>query len=86
MKRLCTIDFDFREEAPIEIDIDAVSVITVGGGDTDEYEGEYTIVPKLAAQTLLTKDRVLRKDIPVEEIPITVTANTAGGNTIIIGG
>ena len=55
-------------------------------GNTDEYEGEYTIVPKLAAQTLLTKDRVLRKDISVEEIPITVTANTAGGNTIIIGG
>lgn len=50
------------------------------------YEGDYTVTPKLEEQTLPTKDKVLTEDIQVEKIPITKTANSSGGNTVIIGG
>lgn len=54
-------------------------------GDTDVYEGPYTVRPELDAQTLTTAGKVMQKNLQIEEIPITTVSNTAGGKTVIIG-
>lgn len=56
------------------------------GGDVEEYKGSYEVVPKLEEQILDTSFKVMRDDVKIKEIPITTVANTAGGNTVIIGG
>ena len=58
-----------------------------GGVAADEYRGETVITPKLFEdQTLFTKDKILKDNITVLEIPISKVSNTSGGNTVIIGG
>jgi hypothetical protein len=54
---------------------------TVGG---DPYQGEYIITPKMEAQTLPTKKKVLFEDVTVKEIPVFRVSNTSGGTTVYI--
>lgn len=54
--------------------------------DVKVYEGSYEITPDaLVAQTLATKNRLLKKDITVESVPHSETSNAAGGTTFYIG-
>ena len=55
----------------------------VGG---DEYEGELSVVPDFKTHTLETKGKIVPGDIVVSEIPVSITANEAGGLTAYIGG
>ena len=49
------------------------------------YEGETTVVPKAyEAVTLPTKETFVKEDITVTQVPLFVTENTAGGNTVYI--
>lgn len=50
------------------------------------YEGVYTIIPALDAQTLATKDKIMRDDVSVGGIPYHEISNAADGMTAIIGG
>lgn len=51
----------------------------------DAYSGPYEITPKaFEKQTLETKDRVLRANLEVSEVPYWETGNEAGGNTVYI--
>lgn len=52
----------------------------------DPYEGDYTVTPKMEAQSLPTTNKTLSKDVLVEEIPVFQTENISGGFTVIIGG
>lgn len=54
----------------------------VGG---TEYEGSYNITPKVEAQTVPTKYKVLVDDMTVKAIPFFSVSNTSGGNTVFIG-
>ena len=58
-------------------------VVEYVGGQV--YEGEYTITPKIDAQTMPTKDKVLTNDVTVKAIPFFNVSNTSGGNTVYIG-
>lgn len=49
-----------------------------------DYEGGYLVIPKLAAQTLPTTDRVMRDDLTVDGIPSYRTTNIGGGYTVVI--
>lgn len=51
----------------------------------DPYEGEYMVTPRVEAQTMFTKDKVMMDDVTIKEIPIYRTSNTSGGNTVFIG-
>ena len=53
----------------------------VGGG---LYEGDYEVTPKVNAQTMATKDKVMVKDVTVKAIPFYNVSNTSGGNTVYI--
>jgi hypothetical protein len=49
------------------------------------YEGKYEVTPKFVAQTLPTADRLLAKDVIIEEIPYAEVSNNSGGTTVTIG-
>ena len=55
----------------------------VGG---DEYEGELSVVPDFNSHTLETKGKIMPGNVSVSEIPVSITANEAGGLTAYIGG
>lgn len=52
---------------------------------TDYYTGEYVVTPSTEEQTLNTKNRMMSKDVLIEEIPYYETTNQSGGYTVIIG-
>lgn len=51
----------------------------------DYYEGDYTVTPHFAEQTLETESKVMRNDVTILEIPVVRTSNPYGGDTIVIG-
>lgn len=54
--------------------------------DTAWYEGEYEVIPKVAAQKLETANKMMAKDLTIKEIPYFEVSNLAGGSTVTIGG
>ena len=54
----------------------------VGG---DPYDGEYAITPKVEAQTMPTKQKVMLDDVTVLAIPYAEVTNNANGQTATIG-
>ena len=51
----------------------------------EEYQGAYEVTPKVEAQTMPTKHKVLKDDITVKSIPYFNVSNTSGGSTVYIG-
>lgn len=56
-----------------------------GGGQYEEYTGDYNVTPKVTEQVLLTKNKVMVNDLTVKSIPFYNVSNTSGGNTVYIG-
>ncbi len=54
--------------------------------DIDEYDGSYTVIPEFEAQSLSTKNKLLKSDIEVEPISVSRVSNLSGGTTVYIGG
>lgn len=51
----------------------------------DAYAGSYEIVPKaLESQTLETRNKVMKQDLVVKEVPYWETSNDANGKTAYI--
>ncbi len=48
------------------------------------YTGEYTVTPKVEAQAMATKGKVMLDDVTVKAIPFFEVNNTSGGNTVFI--
>ncbi len=67
----------------LELEIDASFI---SGGLYPTYKGEYTVVPKFVNQELETKNKLLEKNVEVEEIPVQKAENLGGGYTVTIGG
>lgn len=53
--------------------------------DAEAYQGPYDVTPSVRRQHLETKDRLMRDDVTIREIPYFETSNDEGGNTIYIG-
>lgn len=68
----------------IELSVEQVRVVRESG--YPDYRGETHVRPNTAAQTLETRDTVLRDDVTIEAIPFYTTTNISGGYTAIIGG
>lgn len=60
------------------------ATIGVSGITLPNYDGEYTIIPKVEDQILETKNRITRENITVKEIPYSETSNIYG-YTVNIG-
>ncbi len=54
----------------------------IGG---EKYEGDYGITPKVEAQTMPTKNKVMIDDVTVKAIPFFNVSNNSGGSTVYIG-
>jgi hypothetical protein len=52
--------------------------------DAEYYAGEYEVTPKVDAQTLPTKNKLMSADLTVKGVPIYETSNNAGGKTVYI--
>lgn len=52
--------------------------------DHDTYTGEYDVIPRTDEQTLNTADRIMTRDVVIQEIPYAETINPAGGTTVNI--
>jgi len=77
------ICFDMEVE---EHDFDLDMAIQVTKTEGEAYPGPYTVIPAFVTQTLPTTNKVLHDDVTVVPIPVSCVGNTAGGNTIFIGG
>lgn len=76
------LEIDVLEEIEFELD----DVIIAAGEMLPYYLGPYTAIPKVKEQKLYTKDKSMRNDVTVTEIPYSETTNPYGGKTIVIGG
>lgn len=56
--------------------------INVGGRP---YEGEYDVNPTFNKQELNTRGAILQENIVVNSISVNKSANSSGGNTVVIG-
>lgn len=81
-----------NENGTVEITPDANKVLEkvtvktdIIGGNVEEYKGDYEVIPTFEKQTLETARKVMREDVTVKEIAVTVVSNSSGGNTVIIG-
>lgn len=54
--------------------------------DLPKYEGDYTIIPKITAQTMKTQDKLMTDNVTIKEIPYFEVSNPQSGKTVIIGG
>ena len=61
-----------------------VGSITIGGIE-ETYEGSYTVTPKTYPQSLQTKNKLMKSDVSILEIPYYETSNLSG-KTVYIGG
>ena len=50
------------------------------------YEGEYEVTPKWEDIVINTKQKSMRDDVTVTEIPYLEVENPQGGVTVVIGG
>lgn len=57
----------------------------IGREDFPQYEGEYVITPKVSAQFMETKDKLMAENVEVKAIPISRVVNSGGGKTVYIG-
>ncbi len=64
----------------------AQNIIDIPTGEAhDVYEGDYNLVPKVLAQSVGTKDKLMKENVTVAEIPFHEVSNETG-KTVIIGG
>lgn len=55
------------------------------GNVYEHYDGEYIISPKVYAQTIECKSKVMDDDVDIKEIYFNQTENASGGYTAQIG-
>lgn len=53
---------------------------------SEPYLGSLTVTPTIEEQSLATKNKLMRGDVTVREIPFESTSNLQGGYTATIGG
>ncbi|MCM1336039.1 MAG: hypothetical protein NC237_13445 [Eubacterium sp.] len=59
--------------------------IARGAGDVPPYTGDYSVAPRVGEEVVLpTKNKRMKEDVTVGEIPIAEVSNAAGGKTLII--
>ena len=77
-----TLDLDFIIEESFDLDFDIGEVTVVG--TLPWYEGPYTVTPQAHDEIVLpTRQKSMRSDVTVEEIPYAETSNLHGTTVVI---
>lgn len=58
----------------------------VVGVAAEVYKGEYTVVPAVTDQLLLTKEKMMKDNMTFMAVPKQIVENPSGGQTVTIGG
>lgn len=75
----------FDSDVLIDIELES-DIVVVGSGDRlPDYNGPYKAVPKTQSQTLETKNKSMKDNVTVAEIPYHEISNETG-TTVVIGG
>ena len=73
--------------SPIETISGTITYGIGDSGDTEIYNGEYTVIPKAFEETVLqTRNKKMLNNVTVREVPYFETSNTSGGLTVYIAG
>lgn len=55
--------------------------------DANVYDGDYVVTPMIAREQVLgTAQKLLTQNVTVKKIPVFITSNPQGGETVYIGG
>ena len=75
---------DFSEQVLNEVfEIELEEGTLIQGDRLPDYEGEYDITPETTQQVLKTKEKSMKRDIVVHEIPYTEFSNVYGTTVTI---
>lgn len=67
----------------VQMSVGAAKVVYIGG---EPYTGEYSVIPKADAETVLdTAGKLLTDNVCVRKIPYYETSNNSDGFTVYIG-
>lgn len=78
---LPALSFDLSDAPALRFDLGEMPVAIVSG---TPYEGDYIVIPKADAATILpTRDRLMQDDVTVQKIPYYETANPTGDTVYI---
>ena len=66
-----------------DVDFGEVQIVNIGA---EPYKGDYTVTPKVNAQTMLTRGKLMDDDVKISPIPYFDVGNASGGSTVYIGG
>lgn len=72
------------EEIDSAFSVDFGEVTEVFRDNIRDYEGPYEVTPKVEAQTLPTKEQLMKSDVTINAIPVFRVSNTSGGTTVYI--
>lgn len=73
-----------KSTIPIELEVkDYIGTYKPEG--IEQYEGDYTIIPKVSEQELQTKNKMMKDNATIEQIPFHEFSNETG-TTVVIGG
>lgn len=75
----------FNDDVLIDIEMENKIVVVGSGNRLPDYSGPYEAVPKTQSQTLETKDKSMKNNVTVAEIPYHEVSNQTG-TTVVIGG
>lgn len=75
------LDVDVQISEPYVINLE---IQEGSGGTLPYYDGDYNVVPKVTNQVLETKNKSMRDDVTIEEIPYAEVSNPQGGVTATI--
>lgn len=79
------IQAELDSTAIIETELESIVVIQGNGAELPDYKGKYEITPGIEKQVLQTKNRSMRDNVTIKEIPTYAVSNSEG-TTFIIGG
>lgn len=79
-------DTEFNTDAKrFDTEFRSLVKVIVGADELEHYEGDYEITPSVESQEMLTKNKMMDKDVTIKAIPYAEVSNTSGGCTILIG-
>lgn len=64
----------------------AITFGSVVGVAAEVYKGEYTVVPAVTDQLLLTKEKMMKDNMTFMAVQKQIVENPSGGQTVTIGG
>lgn len=80
------IEIEIYDQTPVlEFDLGCEIAVVDGDGRLPDYDGPYEAIPKAHPQTLETKDKSMKDNVTVAEIPYHEVSNETG-TTVVIGG